>query len=227
VAVEGPSAGRRRGLQPVARPSPTGRAAQCGASEGEQSKELYLPKSWTEDRDRRAEAGVPDTVEFSTKPELAQQMLERALDSGMPASWVTGDEAYGQVSALRRVVTERGMSYMLAVPSNQRVHLVGGGEGRIDAAVSTLPHRPGPRSPSAPARRARGPTSGLEPRPGCYPNTAAEPSTGCSRGAAWPIPPTSPTSAHEREVHLIVGHHHRRATGGEVRDVAGRRLALG
>jgi hypothetical protein len=138
VAVEGPSAGRRRGLQPVARPSPTGRAAQCGASEGEQSKELYLPKSWTEDRDRRAEAGVPDTVEFSTKPELAQQMLERALDSGMPASWVTGDEAYGQVSALRRVVTERGMSYMLAVPSNQRVHLVGGGEGRIDAAVSTL-----------------------------------------------------------------------------------------
>jgi hypothetical protein len=100
--------------------------------------ELYLPKSWTEDRDRRAEAGVPDTVEFSTKPELAQQMLERALDSGMPASWVTGDEAYGQVSALRRVVTERGMSYMLAVPSNQRVHLVGGGEGRIDAAVSTL-----------------------------------------------------------------------------------------
>jgi SRSO17 transposase len=109
-------------------------------------RELYLPKSWTEDRERCTEAGVPRTVGFATKPELAETMLLRALDAAVPASWVTGDEAYGQVSALRRALVERGMSYVLAVPSNQRVHPAagsGGGdgrfsEGRIDDAVAGL-----------------------------------------------------------------------------------------
>jgi SRSO17 transposase len=101
-------------------------------------RELYLPASWTEDRDRCTEAGVPDDVRFATKPELAQAMLTRAVDAGVPASWVTGDEAYGQVSALRRALVERDLSYVLAVPSNQRVHLAAGGEGRIDTAVAAL-----------------------------------------------------------------------------------------
>ena len=104
-------------------------------------RELYLPASWTEDRERCAEAGVPDGVGFATKPELAEKMLARALDAGVAAAWVTGDEAYGQVSALRQAISERGMSYVLAVPSNQRVHPAAGGEGRIDAAVAALDAR--------------------------------------------------------------------------------------
>jgi SRSO17 transposase len=104
-------------------------------------RELYLPKSWTDDRERCTEAGVPGSTGFATKPELAIGMLERALDAGVPAAWVTGDEAYGQVSALRRVLVERRMSYVLAVASNQRVHPAGGGEGRIDAAVAALDPR--------------------------------------------------------------------------------------
>ena len=104
-------------------------------------RELYLPKSWTEDRQRCAEAGIADEVGFATKPELAEMMLVRALDAGVPAWGVTGDEAYGQVSALRRALLERGMSYVLAVPSNQRVHPATGGEGRIDAAVGALDAR--------------------------------------------------------------------------------------
>jgi len=108
-------------------------------------RELYLPKSWTEDRERCTEAGVPPTVGFATKPELAETMLLRALDAAVPASWVTGDEAYGQVSALRRALVERGVSYVLAVPSNQRVHPVSGGEthgeGRIDDALAALDPR--------------------------------------------------------------------------------------
>ncbi|GAA2398296.1 hypothetical protein GCM10010378_45950 [Streptomyces viridochromogenes] len=43
---------------------------------------LYLPKSWTGDRDRCEQAAVPDEVGFATKPQLAQQMIERALDAG-------------------------------------------------------------------------------------------------------------------------------------------------
>jgi SRSO17 transposase len=104
-------------------------------------RELYLPKSWTDDPQRCTEAGVPGSTGFATKPELAIGMLERALDAGVPAAWVTGDEAYGQVSALRRVLVERRMSYVLAVASNQRVHPAGGGEGRIDAAVAALDPR--------------------------------------------------------------------------------------
>jgi SRSO17 transposase len=104
-------------------------------------RELYLPKSWTDDPPRCTEAGVPGSTGFATKPELAIGMLERALDAGVPAAWVTGDEAYGQVSALRRVLVERRMSYVLAVASNQRVHPAGGGEDRIDDAVAALDPR--------------------------------------------------------------------------------------
>jgi SRSO17 transposase len=101
-------------------------------------RELYLPKSWTDDRDRCREAGIGDEVGFATKPELAATMLTRALDAGVPAAWVTGDEAYGQVSVLRRAIIERGLSYVLAVASNQHVHPAAGGEGRIDDAVAAL-----------------------------------------------------------------------------------------
>jgi len=104
-------------------------------------RELYLPTSWTDDRERCAEAGISDEIGFATKPELAEKMLRRALDADVPAAWVTGDEAYGQVSALRRAISERGVSYVLAVPSNQRVHPIGGGEGRIDTAVAALDPR--------------------------------------------------------------------------------------
>src|SRR6478735_9787673 len=58
---------------------------------------LYLPASWTDDRDRCRAAGIPDEVAFATKPALAQAMLERALDAGVPAAWVTADSIYGDV----------------------------------------------------------------------------------------------------------------------------------
>jgi SRSO17 transposase len=62
---------------------------------------LYLPKAWTGDPDRMAAAGVPDEIEFATKPALARTMIDRALDAGVPAGWVTGDEVYGQDPMLR------------------------------------------------------------------------------------------------------------------------------
>jgi len=105
-------------------------------------RELYLPRSWTDDRDRCRQAGVPDAVEFATKPELAMAMITRALDAGVPAGWVTGDEVYGQHYRLRRMLEERGTSYVLAVPVNQRVIATVGGkvaELRADALATTLP----------------------------------------------------------------------------------------
>ena len=55
-------------------------------------RELYPPQSWTDDPPRCRAARGPEQVGFRTKPELAQVMLERALDAGVPAAWVTADE---------------------------------------------------------------------------------------------------------------------------------------
>jgi SRSO17 transposase len=45
-------------------------------------RELYLPQSWAGDRDRCRQAGIPDDRQFATKPELARQMIERAIGAG-------------------------------------------------------------------------------------------------------------------------------------------------
>jgi len=78
-------------------------------------RELSLPRSWTDDPERCRAAQVPDDTDFYTKPQLARMLLERALDDGVPASWVTGDEAYGGDPALRSWLEHRGMAYVLAV----------------------------------------------------------------------------------------------------------------
>lgn len=57
-------------------------------------RRLYLPQhSWSNDPERRTAAGIPETVHFVTKPRLAQEMIEAALDAGIIAPWVTGAEA--------------------------------------------------------------------------------------------------------------------------------------
>jgi SRSO17 transposase len=84
-------------------------------------RELYLPKSWTDDRDRCRQAGIPDDVQFATKPELARLMLGRALDAGVPAAWVTADEAYGKDGRFRDWLEQRRAAYVTAVASNQAV----------------------------------------------------------------------------------------------------------
>jgi SRSO17 transposase len=69
---------------------------------------LYLPKGWAEDAGRRAEAGVPGEITFTTKPKLGAAMLDRALDAGVPCSWVTGDSVYGADHALRAGLRDAG-----------------------------------------------------------------------------------------------------------------------
>ncbi len=80
---------------------------------------LYLPKSWAGDTERRKEASVPKEVVFTTKPELAKAMLERALDAGVPTGWVTGDAVYGGDRRLRMFLERHGQSFVLAVKRDE------------------------------------------------------------------------------------------------------------
>jgi SRSO17 transposase len=82
---------------------------------------LYLPQEWTEDRERRTEAGVPEATRFATKIALAQQMLARAFAADVPARWVVADAFYGRSHALRRWLEESGRPYALMIPKTNAV----------------------------------------------------------------------------------------------------------
>ena len=83
--------------------------------------ELYLPRVWADDLERRREAGVAEQVAFRTQAQLARRMLERALESGVPFGWVTGDEVYGNDRNLRRWLERRDVPHVLAVRSNEQL----------------------------------------------------------------------------------------------------------
>src|SRR6202453_5156160 len=101
-------------------------------------RELYLPRAWTDDRDRCRAAGIADDVPFATKAELAWRMVERAADAGVPFSWVTGDEVYGGNPGLRRRLEERRLPYVIAVACNETVS-VPAGSFRADALAALVP----------------------------------------------------------------------------------------
>jgi SRSO17 transposase len=86
---------------------------------------LYLPPEWTEDRDRRTEAGVPEETAFATKLELARRMLARAFAAGVPARWVVADAFYGRSHELRQWLEERGRAYALMIPKTNAVRYRG------------------------------------------------------------------------------------------------------
>jgi SRSO17 transposase len=103
-------------------------------------REVYLPKVWTEDRDRCRAAGVPDDVGFATKVALGRRMLIRALDAGVPARFATADEFYGGDRGLRRDLQGRAVGYVLAVAKSHRVSLPIG-VLRADQAAARLHRR--------------------------------------------------------------------------------------
>jgi SRSO17 transposase len=101
-------------------------------------RELYVPQGWTSDSDRCQAAGIPDQVEFATKPALATSMLARTLDAGVPAAWVTGDEVYGADPGLRAELEGRGVGYVLAVACDHRM-VAGGRTSRADELAARVP----------------------------------------------------------------------------------------
>jgi SRSO17 transposase len=102
---------------------------------------LYLPEqSWCTDAERRRTAGIPETVQFAAKPRLAWEMIAAALNAGVQAPWVTGDEAYGQDPQLRAALESRGTGYVMAVACSTQV-LINHGRTpvRADIVADRLP----------------------------------------------------------------------------------------
>jgi SRSO17 transposase len=81
---------------------------------------LYLPEEWAKDRARRKKAGVPKSVKFQTRQELALAMLDEQ-GSLLPHAWVAGDDEMGRPASFRQKLRDRDERYLLAVPSNTSV----------------------------------------------------------------------------------------------------------
>jgi SRSO17 transposase len=100
---------------------------------------LYLPRSWADEDDRCADAGIPkDKRGFATKPALAVTLIDRAVAANVPAAWVTGDEVYGADPRLRSAVRGHRLGYVLAVAANRRVP-TDAGPIRVDALPALIP----------------------------------------------------------------------------------------
>jgi SRSO17 transposase len=80
-------------------------------------------------------------VKFETKPELARQMLKRALDAGVPCGWVTGDEVYGGDRSLRLWLESREQPFVMAAAKNEPLWWQGPTYVRADRIAQSLPAR--------------------------------------------------------------------------------------
>ena len=101
-------------------------------------RELYLPQKWAEDRDRCRAAGIGDDVAFATKPQLAREMIQRAVHAAVPFSWVAGDEVYGGNPGLREWLETEEISYVLAVACDATI-AVPAGPRRADNLAALVP----------------------------------------------------------------------------------------
>ena len=123
---------------------------------------LYLPESWAQDAVRRAQAGIPESVVFRTKGQLALDLIDEAQAWGLPDRIVLADAGYGDVTEFRKGLEERRLPYVVGVPSPlgvwtkpPRLHqLKARGRGRPPSAYHYGDQRP--LSVRAVAEKARG-----------------------------------------------------------------------
>ena len=97
--------------------------------------DVYMPERWADDLPRRRAAGIPDDLEFATKPQLAMNQLDRLTAAGLPARWVAFDEVYGRSEKLRKKAAKAGLAYVAIIPRDYQVTLPSGTAIRADQAV--------------------------------------------------------------------------------------------
>src|SRR6185312_7911089 len=125
-------------------------------------RELYLPKEWAEDPDRRKAVGIPEQVAFATKPELARRMIARAIAAEVPFAWVLGDEVYGSDRRLRLDLEQQECPFVLAVAATRNCgrHARTGWPAHHRRAGERYRKRRGSATRRAPVPKAGGSTLG-------------------------------------------------------------------
>jgi SRSO17 transposase len=76
---------------------------------------LYLPREWASDAARRRAAGVPKTIKFASKTELALAQIEAACAAGLPRGVVLMDHAYGSSLELRTSISALALNYVASI----------------------------------------------------------------------------------------------------------------
>jgi hypothetical protein len=85
---------------------------------------LYLPKEWAVDHERRRKAGIPDEIDFKTKPEIALEQIKAALKAGLSRGVVLMDAAYGCNTDLRAGISALALTYVAGILPNTTVWTV-------------------------------------------------------------------------------------------------------
>ena len=108
---------------------------------------LFLPEEWTADPERCAAAGVPDDEMVArTKGEIALAELDRLIDAGVRFGVVLADAGYGASAAFRQGLSERGLTWAVGIPRNQKVY---------GADVQLVPPQPARKRRPAPDQEPR------------------------------------------------------------------------
>ena len=77
--------------------------------------ELYLPKEWAADPERRDEVRVPPTVRFREKWRIALSHIRTVKQAGLAIDAVVADADYGTTTAFRTGLERMGLRYAVAV----------------------------------------------------------------------------------------------------------------
>ena len=121
-------------------------------------RRLYLPEPWfgDDERERRTACGVPEGLQFQTRPQLAQQMIATLQRRGvLPFRWVLCDEGFGDTPAFLDGLAAAGLWYVAEVAHDTAVWtrrpptLVPprrGRRGRAPTRLRLAPAAPAPRS---------------------------------------------------------------------------------
>ena len=84
-------------------------------------RRLYLPASWTDDRERCRRAGIDDEVVFETKVAMARAMVRRAIEEKIPFGWVTADAGYGYSKSWRSELERADVFHVMATTRHDTV----------------------------------------------------------------------------------------------------------
>lgn len=106
--------------------------------------DLYLPKSWDEDRERCREANIPDDVRYRPKWRIALEQLCRLSDNGMSFDWLTFDEGYGAAVPFLQLLGLVGQRFVAEVPVNFMVrNRIAGAAKRADQRLTAADAKAG------------------------------------------------------------------------------------